>query len=103
VVSLAPSPFVWQHDRRLLLLDEEPPEWILAELEFEPSVCRYREIRRASYDWEREAVGALLSRAMASGEDAAADSARRLDDWLIKHRGGASTDAALSGENSRHP
>src|SRR5688572_5114344 len=60
----AAAPFVWQFERRLLLLDEEPPLWVLAELEFDVEACRYVEVRRASYQWPREAVGALLSRSL---------------------------------------
>jgi hypothetical protein len=85
-LSFSPRPFVWQHERRLLLLDKDGSYWILAELRFEPAVCRYTEIRRASYRWEREAVGALLSRALASGMEAAANSAAKLNEWAKTHR-----------------
>ena len=50
----------------------------MAELEFEPHVCRYSELRRATYTWEREAVGAFLSRALAYGNEAALESAERV-------------------------
>jgi hypothetical protein len=71
----------------LLLLDEEAGLWVLAELAFEPATCRYAEIRRAVYDMEREAVGALMSRALASGMEAVEDSAARLSEWLMTYFG----------------
>ena len=80
-----PAPFVWQHERRLLLLDEEPIGWVLAELEFDPETCRYTEVRRAVYEWEREGIGALLSRALASGDVAVRDAAEALNGWLVEH------------------
>jgi hypothetical protein len=83
----AAAPFVWQFERRLLLLDEEPPQWVLAELAFDVNACRYVEIRRASYDWPREAVGALLSRAFASGSEAASAAAEAMDDWFTRYYG----------------
>jgi hypothetical protein len=64
------TPFAWQHGARLYLLVSEWSGWVLAELEFVPSACHYVEIRRTSYRWPREAVGALLSRALPAGEDA---------------------------------
>ena len=83
----APTPFVWQHGQRLLLLDDEPPGWVMAELRFDVERCRYIEVRRATYRWAREAVGAILSRALASGDEAIVDSARSLHQWLHKHYG----------------
>lgn len=78
-------PFVWQRGRRLVLLEREMGFWVLAELEFEPEICRYTELRRAFYEWEREAVGALLSRTIAYGDKAAAESADLLEVWT-RHR-----------------
>jgi len=60
--------------------------WVLAELEFEPAACRYAELRRAFYRWEREAVGALLSRTIAYGDQVAAESAELLDAWMRRRR-----------------
>lgn len=83
VKTAKPSrPFVWQSGRRLLLLEREHGSWVMAELEFEPHVCRYSELRRATYTWEREAVGAFLSRALAYGNEAALESADQLDMWM---------------------
>lgn len=79
-------PFVWQSGRRLLLLEREHGFWVLAELEFEPEICRYTELRRSFYQWEREAVGALLSRAIRYGEDAASEAAELLDVWGRRRR-----------------
>lgn len=84
-VPVSRRPFAWQSGRRLLLLERELGYWVLAELEFEPEICRYTEVRRAFYRWEREAVGALLSRTIAYGETAAAESADLLETW-ISHR-----------------
>lgn len=84
--SAALRPFVWQSGRRLLLLEREEGLWVLAELEFEPEICRYTELRRAFYEWEREAVGALLSRTIRYGEDAAAESAELLEVWMRRRR-----------------
>jgi hypothetical protein len=80
-------PFVWQSGRRLLLLDEELGQWVFAELEFDPTTCRYVEIRRGAYDMEREAIGVLLSRALASGFSSVEESAASLNAWLMKHYG----------------
>jgi hypothetical protein len=77
-------PFVWQYGQRLLILDEEFPNWVMAEFRFDTERCRYLEIRRATYHWAREAIGVVLSRAFASGEDAAQDAARSLSAWLMK-------------------
>ncbi len=87
VMHRAPTPFVWQHGRRLLLLDDEQLGWVLAELRFDVERCRYVEVRRATYLWPREAVGAVLSRALASGYAAAEDSARSLRQWLSRYYG----------------
>ncbi|MEA2582759.1 MAG: hypothetical protein QOF33_844 [Thermomicrobiales bacterium] len=86
-VHRAPTPFVWQHGRRLLLLDDEQRGWVMAELRFDVERCRYVEVRRATYRWPREAVGAILSRALASGYDAAEDSACSLRQWLSRYYG----------------
>jgi hypothetical protein len=86
-IRRAPAPFVWQHGTRLLLLDDEPAGWVMAELRFETETCRYVEIRRATYRWPREAIGAVLSRALASGDHAAVDTALSLHDWLSTYYG----------------
>jgi hypothetical protein len=85
--AAAPLPFVWQSGLRLLLLDEDGFFWVFAELEFDPSICRYVEQRRAAYDTEREAVGALLSRALASGMTAVEQASQSLNQWLLDHYG----------------
>lgn len=83
-----PAPFAWQHGRQLLLLDEEPDgQWVMAELWFDADQCRYVEIRRSGYEWAREAVGAVLSRALAHGHIAAAEGADYLDAWYDSSRG----------------
>lgn len=86
VPPISLRPFVWQSGRRLLLLEPEMGYWVLAELEFEPEICRYTELRRAFYRWEREAVGALLSRTLAYGEQSVRASADQLDHWMRSRR-----------------
>ena len=81
---MIPAPFVWQHGRRLWILDGRVTDWVLAELVFEPLACRYLEVRRASYRWPREAAGALLGRALAGGETSAEEAARSLSLWASK-------------------
>jgi hypothetical protein len=83
----APMPFVWQHDTRVLLLDDEEEGWVMAELRFDPEVCRYQEVRRANYRLTREAIGAVLSRALASGDHAAVDMALSLHEWMHTYYG----------------
>ena len=83
----APAPFVWQHGTRLILLDDDPGGWVMAELRFQPELCRYVEVRRAVYSLTREAIGAVLSRALASGDHAAVDTALSLHAWLSTHYG----------------
>ena len=50
-----------------------------------PDECRYVERRRATYEWPREAVGALLSRALASGDSALIDTVEHFHDYLNRH------------------
>jgi hypothetical protein len=65
----------------VLLLDRAYRGWIVAELQFDAEGCRYVEIRRATYRWPREAVGAILARTVALGEATAKRLARDLDAW----------------------
>lgn len=80
LMHVTSTPFAWQHGARLYLLVSEWSGWVLAELEFVPNECHYVEIRRTSYRWPREALGALLSRALPAGEDA---SGRLVDDVTV--------------------
>lgn len=75
-------PFAWQHGNRLLLLEEGPRGWLMAELRFDPAACHYVEVRRARYRWAREAAGALLSRALVVGDEGAERISRDLQSWL---------------------
>ena len=61
--------------------------WVMAELRFDDDLCRYVEIRRAVYALTREAIGAVISRALASGDHAAVDTALSLHDWLSTYYG----------------
>lgn len=79
------QPFARQNGNQLLLLDAEDSQWLVAELIFDPELCKYVEIRRASYDEQREAIGALLSRALASGEKALIDTVEHLDSYMTEH------------------
>ena len=81
----APQPFARQNGNQLLLLDIEDSKWLVAELVFDPELCCYVEIRRASYQQQREAIGALLSRALASGETALIDTVEHLDSYMTEH------------------
>lgn len=83
----APNPFVWQHGPQLILLDDDKAGWVMAELRFDSELCRYVEVRRAVYDLTREAIGAVISRALASGDHAAVDTALCLHDWLHTYYG----------------
>jgi hypothetical protein len=83
----APMPFAWQHGTQLILLDDDPEGWVMAELQFDSDLCRYVEIRRAVYPLTREAIGAVISRALASGDHAAVDIALSLHDWLSTYYG----------------
>lgn len=60
-------PFVVQSGRALLMVEASPVGWTLAELDFITGQCLFRESRRATYTWPREAFGAMLSR-LASAE-----------------------------------
>jgi hypothetical protein len=77
------GPFAYQHGNRLLLLEARPGGWVLAELRFDPSTCRYAEVRRVRYRWAREATGALISRALAEGDAIAERTDRDLQAWLL--------------------
>jgi hypothetical protein len=79
----APTPFAWQSGQQLILLDEDPGGyWVMAELQFDPMNINYQELRRASYFWFREALGAAMSRALISGEAAANELAANLSAWF---------------------
>jgi hypothetical protein len=81
----APQPFARQNGNQLLLLDSEDSCWLVAELVFDPELCIYVEIRRAVYQQQREAIGALLSRALASGDNALIDTVEHLDSYMTEH------------------
>ncbi len=89
----APYPFSSQNGNQLLLLDLEGEGWVFAELLFDPGDCRYAEVRRATYTWSREAIGALLSRALSVSENALIDTVERLDIYTRSHYGFALFDA----------
>jgi hypothetical protein len=79
----APTPFAWQSGHQLILLDEDPGGfWVMAELQFDPTNINYLELRRASFVWFREALGAAMSRALISGETSANDLAANLSAWF---------------------
>ncbi len=80
--TAVPTPFAWQHDLFLWILDWEPGGWVLAELRFDPESCCYAEARRARYQWQREAAGALLGRALGAGGSEVVVVAANLDAWL---------------------
>jgi hypothetical protein len=81
----APQPFAWQDGNRVLLFDRDGSTWLVAELNFESDKCLYTELRRASYQSQREAIGAFLSRALAGGDTALVDAVERLDRYMTRH------------------
>lgn len=83
----APYPFSSQSGNQLLLLDLEADGWVFAELAFDPAACGYAEVRRATYAWSREAIGALLSRSLSVSESALIDTVERLDLYMRRHYG----------------
>ena len=92
-LPLPEVPFAWQHEQRLLLLDEVSRGWTFAELRFDQRRCRYVEVRRATFRWPREAAGALLARGVAFGEEQADRLAAALDRWLTTHAGAAAPES----------
>jgi hypothetical protein len=67
----SPVPFVVQSGRMLLIVEATSEGWTLAELDFITGHCLFRESRRATYTWPREAFGAMLSRLAAAEPDEA--------------------------------
>ncbi len=85
--AAAPQPFAWQTDDQLLLLDVDGPHWLVAELRFVPEECRYVEVRCVSYNWPREAIGALLARALSNGDDALITTVEQLHAYMDRYYG----------------
>ena len=54
----------------------------MAELAFDADGCIYTEVRRAAYESQREAIGVLLSRALACGESALIDTVEQLNGYM---------------------
>lgn len=80
--GLQPAGWVWQHKTHLFMLDRTPlGQWAVAELEFLRDGGYYAEIRRCTYDWPREAIGAMLGRLLSLGECEALNAAASLDGW----------------------
>jgi len=77
-------PFVVQSGRMILMVEATEDGWTLAELDFLPDACVFRESRRSTYTWPREAFGALLSRIAGADIDAAAVDRLTADfgDWI---------------------
>jgi hypothetical protein len=76
------APFVWQAAERLLVLDAAARgRWVLAEWRFGEERPGYIETFRAGYASPREAMGALMARALADGDLAAMTAAAGLDAW----------------------
>jgi hypothetical protein len=89
-------PFVVQSGRMILMVETSEDGWTLAELDFLPDACVFRESRRVTYTWPREAFGALLSRL--AGSDIDETTVERLTadfgDWLA---------AGFAGRCGTHP
>lgn len=77
-------PFVVQSGRLILMVEASEAGWTLAELDFQPDACVFRESRRSTYTWPREAFGSLLSRLVGADIDAATVDRLTVDfgDWL---------------------
>ncbi len=77
-------PFVVQFGRMILMVEASEMGWTLAELDFLPDACVFRESRRSTYTWPREAFGALLSRLAGAEIDTATVDRLTADfgDWL---------------------
>ena len=80
-------PYVCQHERTLLLLDEELLGWVVARLRFDERRCRYLEVGRATFRSPREAAGALLSRLIGTNDDTLARAADDLRTWIAARHG----------------
>ncbi len=65
-------PFVVQTGPTMFMVEGMDDGWTLAELRFMTEQCVYRESRRATYTWPREAFGAMLSRLAGADLDEAA-------------------------------
>jgi hypothetical protein len=85
VLLRAPDPFAIQNGDQLLLLDVDWQTWTVAELHYHSDECGYTQVRRADYESPREAIGAVLSRALAQGDEALVDTVVRLHDYLMEH------------------
>lgn len=85
-IRFTSSPFAWQHGPNLYLLVSEWRGWVLAELEFVPSICHYVEIRRTSYRWPREAAGVLLTRALTADDETSWQLANDVSTWISTTR-----------------
>lgn len=77
-------PFVVQSGRMILMVEASEAGWTLAELDFQPDACVFRETRRSTYTWPREAFGALLSRLAGTDIDGVTVDRLTADfgDWL---------------------
>ncbi|MGH2551366.1 MAG: hypothetical protein ACRDHN_18415 [Thermomicrobiales bacterium] len=80
--GIQPTGWVWQHNTHLFMLERnESGQWVVAELEFLRDRGYYIELRRCSYDWPREATGAMLSRLLSLGDCEAFEASVALDAW----------------------
>lgn len=80
--GIQPKGWVWQQNTHLFMLERnEFGQWVVAELEFLRDRGYYIELRRCSYDWPREATGAMLSRLLSLGDREAFEASVALDAW----------------------
>lgn len=77
-------PFIVQSGQRIHMLACEDGVWVLAELQFDDERVTFLETRRSTYEWPREAFGALLSRvALREVDDASVEGvAKDFRHWL---------------------
>ncbi len=82
--ACAIAPFVVQSGSTLWMVETEQRGWTLAELRFHRRYGFFQEQRRATYDWPREAFGAMLSRfaAFDISDDEVSRLSGEFSDWL---------------------
>jgi hypothetical protein len=96
--GIQPVGWVWQRGTRLFVLDRnEFGQWAVAELEFRRQRGYYIEQRRCSYDWPREAVGAMLGRLLALGDGETLTASASLDAWCATVFAPEAADSAFAG------
>lgn len=96
--GVQPRGWVWQRSTHLFMLDRNDfGQWAVVELEFLRDRGYYIELRRCSYDWPREAVGAMLSRLLSLGDREALTASASLDAWCAAAFAAEVADSSFAG------